>query len=360
MTPRERLEPALGRAGFALLVAAVAVPFSEKMYWYVTGYGLFDLLLGYFLPAYLLLWVIDAFRVRRLGALFLAAAVFGFVAEGVLVGTLYEGGPLGLFNISYTPLAWHAPLSILFGWYWLGERLAAGSWRGLAAGCAAVGLLWGAWATAWWLPENAADPALLAAGARLGQWPVEEFALHAFAFTGVVAVAHWLLARGGRRPRFQPGWVEAALIGGGLLFFFVGVLGSVPWAPLKLLPLLALTFAALYVNKRREPPGSLLADARGPARPAALAALFVMPAAATAVYTALAALAPPVDVLYALTAYGLVIGPAVLGGVAYLAALGQTFLSVGRARELGGRRAGVKSRTTGRHADGMDSGAEER
>lgn len=330
MTPRQRFAPALGRVGFALLLAAVAVPFSEKMYWYVTGYGLLDLLLGYFLPAYVLLWVIDACRVRRLGALFLAAAVFGFVAEGVLVGTLYEGGPLGLFNVSYTPLAWHAPLSILFGWHWLGRRLAAGSLRGLAAGCATVGLLWGAWATAWWLPQNAADPALLAAGARLGQWPVADFARHAFAFTGVVAAAHWLLARGGRRLSFRPGWVEAALVGGGLLFFFAGVLMAVPWAPLKLLPLLGLTFAALYVNKRREPPGSLLAEAQRPARPAGLLVLFVMPAAATAIYALLAALAPPVDLLYALTAYGLVLVPAALGGVAYLAAVAQTFLSAAR------------------------------
>ena len=51
MTLRERLGPALGRVGFALLLAAVVVPFSEKMYWYVTGYGLADLLLGYFLPS---------------------------------------------------------------------------------------------------------------------------------------------------------------------------------------------------------------------------------------------------------------------------------------------------------------------
>lgn len=118
-------------------------------------------------------------------------------------------------------------------------------------------------------------------------------------------------------------------MGAGLLFFFAGVLSAVPWAPLKLLPLLALTFAALYVNRRREPPGSLLAEASGPARPAALAALFVMPAAAVSVYALLAALAPPVDVLYALTAYGLVLLPAALGGVAFVAAVAWVLLSAG-------------------------------
>ena len=103
--------PALGRLAFALLSAAALLVFSEKLFWYVTGYGFLDLLLGYFFPAFVLIWVVDAFRVRRLAPLFLAAAVFGFVAEGMLTNTLYEGGPLAWFSASYTPLAWHAPLN---------------------------------------------------------------------------------------------------------------------------------------------------------------------------------------------------------------------------------------------------------
>ena len=324
MSRLTRFRPALRRVAFALLVSAVTLVFSEKMYWYVTGYNVVDLLLGYFFPSWILLWLIDAFHVRRVAPLFLAAAVFGFVAEGVLVGTIYEGGPLGLFNVSYTPLAWHAPLSVLFGWWWLGRRVAEGSLRRLAAGCAAVGLFWGLWALAWWLPENAGDPALLSYGARLGQWPVADFALHAFAFTALLAAAHWLLGRGGRLPAFRPSRVEIVLVGAGLLFFFAGVVVAVPWAPLKLAAVLALPLAGLYVNKRREPPGSLLAEWPGPARPAGLAALFVMPAVAVAVYAVAAAVALPVEIIYAVTAVGLVIGSAVAGGAALVWALWRT------------------------------------
>ena len=326
MNLRQRFSPAARRIGLALTVAAIMVVFSEKVYWYVTGYGVVDLIVGYFFPTYLLLWLIDAFRVRRIGPLFLAAAVFGFLTEGVLVGTLYEGGPLGWFNASYTPLAWHAPLSVVFGYWWLGRRLAAGSLR-LVAGCAAVGLLWGLWALAWWLPENAADPALLAQGARLGQWPVADFALHAFAFTGLLAVAHWLLGRADPDLRGfgKPLRSELALVFGGLLFFFIGVLAAVPWAPLKLLPLLGLALGGLWLSRRREPD---LSDLRGfpkplrsGTRPAALLALFVMPAAAVGVYSVAAAVGPSPDVIYAVTAVGLMMGPAVLGWVAFVVAL---------------------------------------
>ena len=321
---RDRLLPILGRVAFALLSAAVVIVFSEKMFWYVTGYSFLDLLLGYFFPTFVLLWVIDAFRVRRLAPLFLAGAVFGFLAEGMLVGTIYEGGPLNWFSVSYTPLAWHAPLSVVFGWYALRRWLVAGRARALVLGCAAVGLFWGLWAMAWWLPENAADPALLAQGARLGQWPAADFALHAFTFTGVLAVALWLLGRGGWSS-FRPSRVEAAVVVAGLLVFFVaGVLPAAPWAPLKLLPLLGVTLLALYVNKKREPPGSLLADVAGPVRLARLPLLLVMPAVAVAVYALAAALAPPVEVIYGITAIGGVMATAVLGALVYLVALVRT------------------------------------
>ena len=318
----QRLRPALGRLAFALLSSAVLLVFSEKLFWYVTGYGFLDLLFGYFLPAFALIWLVGAFRVRRLAPLFLAAAVFGFVAEGMLTNTLYEGGPLAWFSASYTPLAWHAPLSVVFGWWWLRRELVAGRARRVALGCAVVGVLWGLWAMAWWLPENAADPALLAAGARLGRWPVAGFALHAFAFTGLLALAHGLLGRGGWRVAFRPSWAEVGLVAVGLLFFFgTLVLPVYPWAPLRLAALVGLAVGGLYVNKRREPPGSVLADLAGPVRPRHLVALATMPAAAVSVYALAAALSPSADVIRVITTYGLVLGTAMLGWVAFVAAL---------------------------------------
>src|SRR5690606_5430857 len=156
-----------------------------------------------------------------------------------------------------------------------------------------------------------------------------DFALHALAFTALLAAAHWLLGRGGRRPSFTPARWEIGLVMAGLLFFFAGVAATlppaaVPWALLKLGALLAITLGALYVNRRREPPGSLLADPPGRARPAALATVFVMPAVAAGVYALAAAVDPPVDLIYAVTAFGLVLGSAVGGGVAFVWALWRT------------------------------------
>ncbi|MBP9503196.1 MAG: hypothetical protein KBF17_13635, partial [Candidatus Promineofilum sp.] len=106
-----------------------------------------------------------------------------------------------------------------------------------------------------------------------------------------------------------------------------GVLPSAPWAPLKLLPLLTATLFALYINKRREPPGSLLSEVAGSIRPALLPLLFILPAVAVGVYAAATTLAPPVEAIYVITAYGGVMGTAVLGGLAFLVALVWTVAS---------------------------------
>lgn len=325
--PAPRLSPglraALGRVLFALLTTAVAVVFSEKMYWYVTGYAFFDLLLvGYFLPIYAFLTLIDTARVRGLAPLFLAAAVFGYLVEGVIVPIIYEDGLLGWFNFSYTPLAWHAPLSIIFGWYLVRRWLLAGNTGALALGSAAVGLFWGVWSLAWRLPENLADPELLAEGARLGVWPVWEFALHAFLFTGFLALAHVFLGQGAWRKAFQPSRPEIILVAAGLLFFFVTqVLLVVPWAPLKLGVALSLALIPLAIYRRRAAPGSLLVDLDGRFPPARVLPLLLMPTVAVGIYGLAGVAVPSLDVIYILTTIIQVMGSAVLGWVAFVAAI---------------------------------------
>jgi hypothetical protein len=321
-TPLERLRPFLGRLFFALLSTAVVIILSEKMYWYVTGYVFFELFLGYFLPTFAFLTVVDTFRIRRLAPLFLAAAVFGYLVEGVIVPIIYEDGLFGWFGASYTPLAWHAPLSIIFGWYLLRRWLVAGNSRALALGSAAVGLFLGLWSLAWWLPENAADPDLLAGGARLGQWPVWEFAAHAFLFCAVLVLAHLLLGRGGWQPHFRPSRAELIGLAAGLLFFFVTqVLLVVPWAPLKLGALLAAALIPLAVHRRRSPEGSLLADLDGRIPPARTLPIFLMPTVAVAVYALATAVDPSIDVLTVVSTFGQVLGSAVLGAVAFVVAI---------------------------------------
>ncbi len=93
--------------------------YSELMFWARVrpGDALKDWVstwLLYSLLGYILLTLIARFRVSGIWALFLAGAVFGWLAEGLVVQTAYDSLPL---SISFTGLAWHALISVCVGWY---------------------------------------------------------------------------------------------------------------------------------------------------------------------------------------------------------------------------------------------------
>jgi hypothetical protein len=106
---------------FVLANGYILLFFSEMMFW---GHmALKDLpmtLLAYSTIGFVFLTAVTHFRIQDKWGLFLAGALFGWLAEGVLVQTTYEELPLSL---SFTGLAWHALLTIWLGWYWLPQSL---------------------------------------------------------------------------------------------------------------------------------------------------------------------------------------------------------------------------------------------
>jgi hypothetical protein len=311
---------------FAALSAAILVVFSEKVYWYIQGYGFLELLLYYFFPTYVFLWAIEAFRVRRWAPLFLAAALYGFLVEGVLTPVLYEDGLLGLFHVSYTSLAWHALVSVLFGWYWLRRLLIQGDDRRIMLWSAVFGLFWGLWSLAYWLPENLDDAELLAEGFILGKWPVGAFAIYALLFTAALAISHLALARGYWQASFKPSRYEIGAAWLAIIaYFIVEVVLAVPFAPVKLGALLALVFLPLWMNRQREPAGSLLAELAKPVAEKKVVLLFVMPLAAIVVYGLAFFLQPDENTLRLMSALPLVWIPTIVGGILFLAAIFSTW-----------------------------------
>lgn len=124
-------------------------------------------------------------------AVFLGAAVVGYMSEGVIVGTIYQPSP-PLFFLIWTPLAWHALITggVALG---LGRAGAAlGPWR-MALVWAAYGVFGAFWAQYW--VEERTD---LAGGAALTVYLV--------GCGLVVVLAHGVMDRMGSLPRPRP-WV---------------------------------------------------------------------------------------------------------------------------------------------------------
>jgi hypothetical protein len=133
--------------------------------------------------------------------LFLGGALLGFVVEGVIASTMYDGFP---FQLVWTPLAWHALLTALalgglgrVGWVW----------PRILAGYVALGVVTGAFALFWPL-ERVADYGVVPVGVYL---------------VGVglgVPLGQWGLGRIGTAPR-PPGWVLCVVPGMALALWAV-------------------------------------------------------------------------------------------------------------------------------------------
>ena len=259
----------------ALSSGYILMFYSELMFW--SRWQAHDLLPGYLLTwlmysllAFAFLWVVATFHVRKLPAIFLSGAVFGWLGEGVVVQTLYAAFPV---QIAWTGLAWHALISVLAGWYGLQTALRRGTALGFAAG---LGLFWGVWAISWWIetPDQITSLA--------------DFAGFAFGSTALLGLAYWVAGRAARQP-FQPGKWLSILVG--LLFLAYYLLITLPAAPFSILilpPLLALTLLTLRRNRQMESGSNamqgLAEPGREPVPPGRYLSLVGMPLVACLLY----------------------------------------------------------------------------
>lgn len=180
----------------SLALGLIAVWASENLFWSAPPDDLTPLMWGFTWVFYSAASACALSAVAWAGiggwrGVFLGGAILGFVVEGVLVGTMYDGFP---FQLVWTPLAWHALITGLAV-----GGLGRADWPlpWLAVAYFGVGVLTGAFALYWPL-ERAVMP---------GTWAVVGY----IAGIGVVLpLAHGVLDRMGTVPR-PAGWVLAVV-----------------------------------------------------------------------------------------------------------------------------------------------------
>ncbi len=231
---------------------------------------LLTLWLIYTLMAYLLAALIRRYRVRGLAALLVVGALYGWMLEGMVVATVYAELP---FSISFTALAWHMPIDVLLGLYWMPRWLRTASFRRVAAVSAGLGLLWGFWAT-WPWQAGVQPPA------------PEAFGAFSLLTVGLLILAYWLLGR--LKPPRPSRWAEGLAWGALLLWYALGTLPAVPVSLLVLPVLLGSGWWALRRHRAATPEGTpdALDDLRGKPRPRNLLALLIWPLVAALEYAA--------------------------------------------------------------------------
>ena len=239
----------LSRIGYSLLTGYILAFYSEWSFWSGRPAAEFFWLeailtwLIYSIFSYFFLVALVYFRAKSIWALFLAGAIYGWLGEGVFVQTMYDTPPL---NISWTGLAWHSLISVLFGFYYLPIKLKEG--RALLP-CLLCGLALGFWSIGWWQ-----EPEVIEAIARVGDGLLLNVFVYNFFFGLLLIPAYWLFLRFDIA-NFQPNRFGFGFMLLVALLYYAFV--TIPTQPLSLiiLPLcLALVLWGLWRNRQRETP----------------------------------------------------------------------------------------------------------
>ncbi len=261
---------------FILSTGYIFLFFSEHLFWARirpddSWVNWLSTWVAYSLLAYVFLALVVYFRVRSLWALFLTGAVFGWLAEGVVVQTTYEMLPL---SISFTGLAWHALITVCAGWYGLQKALLSASMWSSTKYAALIGFIYGLWAIAWWLEPDG------------GISPVPQFALFTVCITVLVMTAFWLANWSSSAPLRWNRRVVWVVLGVFLLYFALVAVPAVPIAALVLPALLGLAYLGLRHNRQAQhEPGSLLDQFSPCVRARNFVGFLALPVVAVAVYS---------------------------------------------------------------------------
>lgn len=184
----------------------------------------------YALFAYLLLLALAHFNVRGWGSFFLAAVLFGWATESVIVPVVYEAVPVSLI---FPSVGWHALIDVLLGWYAVRVVMRLNRPWASALLFVVLGAAWGAWATWLWGSDTV--------GARLTPAEFMNFAV----ITGLAWITGMILLDRWGTGVFEPGKWEVRIVLAVTVTLFIMM--AIPFLPVSLAlpPLIGLTLLAL-------------------------------------------------------------------------------------------------------------------
>lgn len=254
--------------------------FSERMFWGVwlstdTLAENIGTWLVYSVLAYIVLITIKQFNVRDMPTLFVVGALYGWIGEGIIAMTVFGAGGIPFpWTISFTALSWHAPITVVAGWYlmrvWMEER----QYKKLLILVVSFGVFWGVWSMALPLETPPIMPSAF------------EFALHAFAITVLLVVSHGLFSWADPASFSASSFEKIILAVLVVLFALFITIPAVPYA-VAVLPIL---FGSVYVilrkNRSVETANDALSAMGKPVGVWNSLILLLMPLCATLIYAA--------------------------------------------------------------------------
>lgn len=264
------------RLAFTTGAALIMWAISERIFWSVVHpgdsvVGIASSILPYWFATFFTVWGIEYFRVRTLPGIVLMGAFFGWFIEALVAMTLFGGAGIPLpFSISWTGLAWHMVISVVFVWYLHRVAMATSFTRSLAYS-AVLGVFWAFWSMTWFL-EN--PPVVNDLGLYM---------VHAFAVAALMVIGHLLLSR--KMSTFKPSWGEIGFVLLVTVAYTVAItIPALMFMSVGLVVLAAILYVPLRKLKMSSEPGSVLAELSQPVPIRNILTLFAAPVIATLAY----------------------------------------------------------------------------
>lgn len=163
----------------------------------------------YVIPSSFLLGLVALAGSHGSARILLLGALTGFAIEGAMVPAIYEAVP---FSFLWTSVAWHGPVTVALGVFWLPHLFARASLPVAACAMVALGGLWGLWTTWTW------------GGAGFTAITPEAFGRFAAATTAMMGLGYLALWAAGWPGLGLPRWLAwLLLLPAGLFFVLQGL-----------------------------------------------------------------------------------------------------------------------------------------
>lgn len=224
--------------------------------------------LAYSVAAYIILVIINYYRVKSLSAFILVGVVYGLIVEGIIVNTMYDKSSI---SISFTGLVRHAFINILLGWLVLGKAMTAPRIKIIINYSLLAGLIWSLWSVWWWVSENRITP-------------LENYIWYAV-FVYFVLVIGIAVSSSCRLSEFTISRIEAIIIGVALVLYLAVVSIPLDWLELVVVvPVMTITIIALNQNRKYEKDTRFVNPLQGKIPLIHYIILLIMPMVAVLIY----------------------------------------------------------------------------
>ncbi len=315
----------LNRWKFLILSTLIMIFFSEKMYWYIQGYSLLILVLFYIVGVYIIVRLIEIFKVSNFWPFVLIAITYPLYIEGFFTGIIVADITF-ITMLSYF-IGWHTLLSVILGWYFHRKWLIKKEYKKILLSSIFLGIFWGVWSIVYWTARQIADPDFQD-GFKVGQWPVEEFLMLTIVFSVLYMGSHYLLGRKKIwQEEFKASKIEDIIIALIILFFLLIQIISYSYLVVIILGHSAVIVLTLLYYKKRKTSNekTILQQLAGKVELKGIIIFSIIPILASGVYGLLTHIRPSDEFIDSVIYDGIVAIQVILGFIIYVIALVYTF-----------------------------------